>query len=408
MSFTKVAASPEHERWPEMIHRQAKMYNRSNDIRSYFWRDYNRILHCTAYRRLKHKTQVFFATRNDHICTRMEHVNHVAAVSSTLCNTLGLNVELAMAIATGHDLGHAPFGHWGEHILKDIVKGFSKDEFWHEKNSLKFVDKLETLPDPYGKEYNLFLTYAVRDGIISHCGEVDNAYDEPIRPRNENILLENIVAPNQYQPFTWEGCIVKVADKIAYLGRDIEDAFTLGVLNFMKLRELTRILSSLLEKKIKLEQINTTFLMHELMIDLCENSTPEKGITFSKKYVDLINEVKKFNYKHIYMHTRLDPFKNYATLIIKSFYEFLLELYDSTNTLQRLDKEKDSFPLTVGYFIDWLEKYTHVPGSRRSRFANEKIYNLGNEYDYKQAIVDYISGMTDAFAIRAFNELINF
>lgn len=131
---------------------------------------------------------------------------------------------------TYHDLGHTPIGHEGEEILKEIVKEFSEDEFWHEKNSLRFVDKLETLPGPCGKEHNLLLTYAVRDGIISHCGEVDNAHDDPIKPRMANIPLENIIMPNQYQPFTWEGCIVKVADKIAYLGRDIEDAVSLRVL----------------------------------------------------------------------------------------------------------------------------------------------------------------------------------
>ena len=408
MKFTKVAATSKNGKWPEMVTRQDKLYARSDDIRSEFWRDYNRILHCTAYRRLKHKTQVFFATRNDHICTRMEHVGHVAAVSSTLCTRLGLNVELAMAIATGHDLGHAPFGHEGEEILKEIVKEFSEDEFWHERNSLRFVDKLETLPGPCGKEHNLFLTYAVRDGIISHCGEVNNAYNDPIRPRMENIPLESIMKSNQYQPFTWEGCIVKVADKIAYLGRDIEDALSLRILAPMRLKKLVHILNSLLETKITFRQINTTYLMHELMIDLCESSSPEIGITFSKKYVDLINQVKQFNSEEIYKHSRLEPFKNYAKLIINSIYNFLLDKYSGKNTLAKLNKHKAGFPLTIGYFIEWLDKYTLRSNSLSKRYANKVIYDLEDEQDYKQAIVDYISGMTDAFAIRAFNELINF
>lgn len=148
--------------------------------------------------------------------------------------------------------------------------------------------------------------------------------------------------------------------------------------------------------------------MHELMIDLCENSSPEKGITFSKKYVDLINEVKQFNYNEIYKHSRLDPFKNYAKLIINSIYDFLLDKYSGKNTLAKLKKQKAGFPLTIGYFIEWLEKYTLRTNSLRNKYANEVIYDLEDKQDYKQAIVDYISGMTDAFAIRAFNELINF
>ncbi|NLM97596.1 MAG: HD domain-containing protein [Halanaerobiaceae bacterium] len=121
MPFSKVAAVKGNDQWDIFVKRQSDIYQRLDDIRSDFWRDYNRILHCTAYRRLKHKTQVFFATRNDHICTRIEHVNHVASVSATLCKKLSLNVELAVAIATGHDLGHAPFGHEGEKILREIV-----------------------------------------------------------------------------------------------------------------------------------------------------------------------------------------------------------------------------------------------------------------------------------------------
>ena len=119
-SFLSVAANSNNENWDKFIKREKDLYNRKDEIRSEFARDHTRILHSLVYRRLKHKTQVFFNIENDHICTRMEHVSHVESVSSTIASYLGLNVELTKAIATGHDLGHAPFGHQGEDIIKEL------------------------------------------------------------------------------------------------------------------------------------------------------------------------------------------------------------------------------------------------------------------------------------------------
>ena len=140
------------------------------DIRPVFQRDRDRILHCKSFRRLKHKTQVFFNIDNDHICTRMEHVQHVESVSCTIAKYLGLNTDLTRAIAMGHDLGHAPFGHEGEVELTKIRKELGMDAFWHERNSLRIIEDIELLEDNNKNYQNLNLTYAVRDGIISHCG----------------------------------------------------------------------------------------------------------------------------------------------------------------------------------------------------------------------------------------------
>lgn len=119
--FSKCAAISKNENWEKFIERETTLYSRNDDVRSPFARDYTRILHSMAYRRLKHKTQVFFNIDNDHICTRMEHVAHVESVSSTIAKELGLNVELTKAISIGHDLGHAPFGHQGETVIKNCV-----------------------------------------------------------------------------------------------------------------------------------------------------------------------------------------------------------------------------------------------------------------------------------------------
>ena len=115
-----VAANEKNKKWNEIIKREELLYSRGNDIRSEFERDYTRIIHSWGYRRMKHKTQVFFSPTNDHICTRSEHVTLVESISNTIASYLGLNTELTKAISTAHDIGHSPFGHQGEKILSEI------------------------------------------------------------------------------------------------------------------------------------------------------------------------------------------------------------------------------------------------------------------------------------------------
>ena len=263
--FKSEAAIPENVAWEKLTKRETDLYSREDDVRSPFARDYTRILHSFAYRRLKHKTQVFFNIDNDHICTRMEHVAHVESVSHTIAKSLGLNDELTKAIAMGHDLGHAPFGHQGETVISKLSEKYLGEKFWHEKNGLRFVDKIELLEDNYKKCKNLDLTYAVRDGIISHCGEVN---ENGLKPRKELIDLNDFTTPGQYQPVTWEGCVVKISDKIAYIGRDIEDAINLGFLEEKTKNDLVKMARANDERVL-----NTTVIMHNLIIDICENST---------------------------------------------------------------------------------------------------------------------------------------
>lgn len=392
-----------NQKWDESIKRVNNLYTREEDIRSEFTRDYNRILHSRAYGRLKHKTQVFFDTHNDHICTRIEHVNHVASVSYSIANYLGLNTELTNAIALGHDIGHAPFGHEGETILKNYkFKNGKKFDFWHEKNSLYFADYIETLPDINNNECNLNLTYAVRDGIVCHCGEVNQ---NSIIPRCEAIDLDDINGPGEVQPYTWEGCIVKVADKISYLGRDIEDALKLKILTMPQRAELFKIAQKILGKN-NISEINNTVLMHDFMIDLCKNSSIENGIYLSEKYLNLMNEVKEYNYKYIYKCTRVENFKHYAKLILETIIKALEEKYSGDETLQKIGELKQDYPLLYNTFYEWLIKYSinYKDEKKARRFNNKKIYDLNNEKDYYKAIIDYVSGMTDSFAIRVFNE----
>ena len=399
--FEKVAIKKDNPKWEESIVREIPIETKPGEIRTDFTRDYNRILHCTAYRRLKHKTQVFFSPKDDTICTRIEHVNHVTAVSYTISENLGLNTELTNAIAIGHDLGHAPFGHSGERILKKIVEDELRQTFWHERNSLRMIDKIELLENASAKLLNLNLTYAVRDGIVSHCGEVD---EHSIIPRNENIDLYEILEPGSLSPFTWEGCVVKISDKISYLGRDIEDALRMNILNDEQLSEFRDILGH-----SRIKHLNNTTLMHNFVVDLCEHSSPENGIKLSDEFVRLMDEIKRFNYKYIYKHKRLNNYVKYADLIINTIYETLTELYDGAKSIENIDKASNIHPKLSLAFLRWLRHYSlQERWEKDSKFGNEILYDLTKREDYIQAIVDFISSLTDRVAIELFEELTTF
>ena len=391
------AATEQNKNWNNLIKREKELYERNNDIRSEFERDYTRIIHCNGYRRLKHKTQVFFSPENDHICTRIEHVTHVESISYTMAKYFGLNEQLTRAIATAHDIGHSPFGHQGEKILSKISIEEIGESFWHEKNGLEYVDKIELLEDNLKNKQNLNLTYAVRDGIISHCGEID---ENKLKPREEYINLYDYKNPNEYAPYTWEGCIVKMADKISYLCRDIEDAITLGILD-EKLDDLYKLLN--IDTN---EVINNTVIINNLIFDLCNNSAIEKGLTFSDKTFEMIKEIKKFNYKNIYLSQRLKPSNRYFETVLTEIYNLLKSTYNEKHTLENIKKMKKYYPEVLNEFEDWLSNYWNL--TRKNNLKNEQLFNIENERQYLKAIIYYISGMTDNFAIDTYNKIIGF
>jgi dGTPase len=408
--FNEIAATEGNPRWSALIQREQPLYSRSQDPRSEFARDYNRILHCTAYRRLKHKTQVFFAPKNDHICTRIEHVNHVTAISYTIAKALTLNTELTNAIATGHDLGHAPFGHEGERILNDIATNAAGYRFWHEKNSLWFVDNLETLTNPQNEHENLNLTYAVRDGIVCHCGEIDEPF---LRPRKRQVDLSKVSKADQLQPFTWEGCVVKIADKIAFLGRDIEDAILLQVITpreFVRAYgDLRRYLSDDFGD-VDLLEINNTILIHHFVTDLLRTSSPEAGIRLSDSHFELMKGIRRISEHLIYNNPRLKYYNKLARLMLESIYEALSLCYAVEKTLGRVESRLKHCHLLTDTFSDWLVKYTNIAEDKRKelRYKNKVVYDIADERSYYRAVVDYIAGMTDEFVIGLFTELTRF
>ena len=330
------------------------------------------------------------------------------SVSTTIAKDLGLSVELTRAIAMGHDLGHAPFGHQGERELDAISRKYLGKSFFHEKNGLRFVDDIELLEDDYRVFRNLNLTYAVRDGIISHCGEVD---ENGLRPRREYIDLNDFTECGQYQPFTWEGCVVKLSDKIAYVGRDIEDAIRLKFLS----KENISALSDMAKAYDKMA-INTTVIIHNMIYDVCRNSSPEKGICLSDTFSEQLNEIKRFNYEFIYRNKRLEPFVQYAKLVMNQIFETLLDAYKAEDTLSELRRRAEHYPELMNAFAEWLSKFCDTElnmfentNENTVKCKNRKIYSqLETPEIYMQAIIDYISGMSDNYALKVFNELITY
>ena len=376
----KFSANEQNLKWKNMIQREIPLYHRNNDVRSEFERDYTRVVHSTAYRRLKHKTQVFFSPENDHICTRSEHVTHVESISYTIANYLGLNTELTKAIATAHDIGHSPFGHQGEKILSKISQRDIGEKFWHERHEMIMVDKIELLENPNKEKCNLDLTYAVRDGIISHCGEID---ENMLRPRDEFINLYDYTYPNEYAPYTWEGCVVKISDKISYLGRDIIDAVTLGILD-----------------KNNQEIESNTVIINDLIYDLCENSNFEKGLCFSDEMFKKLNALKKFNYENIYLSDRTVVCNQYFELIINTIYNLLKESFRNRK------KAVDVCHELVEDFEDWLSNYWNKRRDEKNK--NSIIFDIDDEKEFCRAIIYYIAGMTDNYAIDTYNKIIRF
>lgn len=398
--FKNYAANENNPKWENIIARKLPLYHREHDIRSEFERDYTRIIHSNSYRRLKHKTQVFFSPENDHICTRIEHVTHVESISYSIANYLGLNTELTKAIAVSHDLGHSPFGHIGEKILSNFSKNDLGVPFWHEKNGLDLVDSIELLEDSQKYKQNLNLTYAVRDGIISHCGEID---ENGLKPRNEFIDLSDYTKPNQFSPYTWEACVIKIADKISYIGRDIEDAITLGILDG-HLDELYE----LLNYNRKDKKLNNSNIIHYLVSDLCENSSPENGLCFSDEAYNLMNKIKEFNYKNIYFSDRIMPSNRYFEVVLTEIYNTLKSSFDGNSAFASAKSLQKFYPKLYHGFLDFLHCYYDYYDRESSGFKNVVLFEDSNVSNFYQAILLFVSGMTDNYAMEIYDEIIGF
>jgi dGTPase len=345
---------------------------RDVDVRGEYFRDQTAIIHSMPFRRLKHKTQVFFSPDNDHICTRIEHVLHVATIAATICKGLisygwELDIEMAYAIGLGHDLGHAPFGHAGEEVL--AKKLGDEKAFMHELNSYRVVEHLAN--DGKG----LDLTYGVKDGIICHNGEKSELILKPASVKND---LENIKDRN-CMPSSYEGCIVRFSDKIAYLGRDIEDAI---LAKLVSIRDVPQ--------KVANELGNTNGqIINSLVIDMIENSHNKDSICFSDEKYEVFDALRNFNYKYIYKNEKMEEYKVYCYKIVLEIFEYLEELYKNLGNDYGAYKTRDKkLDKAFGSFIESMDDF----------YPDEKNKPA-------QIVTDYVSGMTDSFALDCMKQI---
>jgi dGTPase len=340
---------------------------REDDFRGGYFRDTTAIIHSYPFRRLKHKTQVFFSPKNDHICTRIEHVMHVASIASAICKGLNLDSELAWAIGLGHDLGHTPFGHVGEKIINEIRK--EKGGFIHELYSLRVVDYLVQ----YGKGLNL--TYAVRDGIVGHCGE---KFEQSIVPDFNVKNLELLNARTHY-PSTWEATVVRMADKIAYLGRDIEDALQLRIIKQ----------SEIPKKGSSVVGTTNSNIINTLVDDIINTSIKTGEIGFSDKIYEALLILRDFNYKNIYYSPILIGHNKYFERILKLLFNYLNEIFDKYGHDHEAYIEENN--LLAVRFSDYLVKMTD--------------FYTNKEGSFDKLVTDYVAGMTDDYAIECISQI---
>ena len=196
---------------------------------------------------------------------------------------------------------------------------------------------------------------------------------------------------------------MKIADKISYIGRDLEDAISLGILD-NNLDELYELIPELKGNSNKI--INNTVLINNLIYDLCQNSSIEEGLCFSPYSLEIMNKVKDFNYKKIYSSPILDPSNRYFSYIINEIYNTIKNCYDYNNTYTNLNKLKKFYPnLTTG-FMEWFNNYSK--DSEKKNLKNKVLFDINKPTDFYYAIICYISGMTDKFAINMYNEIIGY
>ncbi len=326
--------------------------------RQFFSVDVDRILHSLAYTRYIDKTQVFYLIKNDHITHRVLHVQLVSKIARTIGRLLKLNEDLIEAIALGHDIGHAPFGHDGEKILSDICQAYGIGPFMHNVQSVRFLQEIERK----GKGWNL--TLQVLDGILCHNGETYTKKIEPQWNKNFDTLKEEIDALMKNKrirlvPMTMEGCVVRMADIISYVGRDIEDAIRLGIIKRSDIPEECRKILGDTNGKI----------VYTLVEDLVATSMNKPYISFSEKVGEALKKLKEFNEARIYLNPKIKD----QTGKIKLMFGLLFEKY--MEDLQKGNQESDIFR---GFLDGMSEEY------KKKR-------------KYPEIVRDFISGMTDEY-----------
>lgn len=339
------------------------------DIRPPFFRDADKVLHSFCYSRYIDKTQVFYLVENDHVSHRVLHVQLVAKIARTIGRFLNLNEDLIEAISLGHDVGHTPFGHFGERIISSFLKKHDAGVFEHNIQSFRLFHEV----DNYGLGVNL--SAQVLDGIICHNGElVEAEYRNDPYKTKEQLLeeyresLKGNVLSKHMKPMTLEGCVMRVSDVIAYIGRDIEDAI---VLKLIKREDIPESITSVLGN-------TNREIVNNLIIDIVNNSYGKNSISYSKKVYDALQELKDWNYRNIY----LNPVKSTQDGKIENIFNCVLD--------ECLKELRAGVDCHTG-ICNWIK-------SMRSNYRSET--------SEERAVADYVSGMTDNFLMNTYKNIV--
>jgi len=348
LSSSAVRKYPRREKIPD-----------NQNIRPVFFHDTDRIIHSLAYSRYIDKTQVFYLFENDHITHRVLHVQLVAKIGRVIGRALRLNEDLIEAIALGHDLGHAPYGHDGEKVLSDLCKENGIGAFCHNCQSARFLMEIEK----NGKGLNLSLQ--VLDGILAHNGEILHRRYRPnyekTWPQFEKeyvLCLRDAAYSRKIFPGTLEGCVARISDIIAYIGRDIEDAITLRMIKRSDIpKHIRKILGDTNDQ-----------IINCLVMDMIGNSYDKPYLEFSPDIFDALWRLREFNFSRIYMNPGI---KTQGVKIDKMFREIFARYHHDL-----VSRRKGSFVYRY---------YSRMDSSYRKNT------------NPKRAVIDFIAGMTDDF-----------
>lgn len=348
----------------ESVVRREPDYDKANLWRPAFVRDCEKILHLPYYNRYTDKTQVFSFYQNDDISRRGLHVQLVSRIARNIGAVLGLNLDLIEAIALGHDIGHTPFGHAGERFLDEILYAQNGMHFLHNAQSARVLDTL----------FCRNISLQTLDGILCHNGEFEKQAYVPDRSKDfaqfdkefAACLRDGNAAAKALTPMTLEGCVVRISDMIAYLGKDRQDA------------RIAKILPQ--TQKFETESIGTqnAEMINNLTVDILENSYGKDYIALSEQAFCDLSTAKRENYEYIYKNEALDG--AYNELVRPMFYEVYVEL------LRALKAGEENSPV-YRHHIAFLTEHR--------RFYEEKSPYLQTEPN--QIVADYIASMTDSY-----------
>jgi len=344
---------------------QRRKNRKPEDIRTPYSRDADRIIHTRAYTRYIDKTQVFYLIENDHITHRVIHVQLVSKIARTIGRSLRLNEDLIEAIALGHDIGHTPYGHFGESCLSDLCKDHGLGKFSHNVQSVRSLDLIEDQD----------LTLQVLDGILCHNGETDDRSISPKPchdwPEFDRKVKTCEAGSRATAPTTLEGCVVKFADTIAYIGRDLQDALEIGIIKGPE--EVPR------EFKEILGDDNRT-IVDTLIHDLIDHSdADDRGyISYSQEVEQTLTAFRIFSRDYIYNNPKLTAEREK----ISGMYRILFSTY-------LRDIERDQYNSKI--FTDFI----NTPWVNRDYLQKTPPAGL---------VRDFIAGMTDRYFLKRFED----